>query len=101
MAEATKIRKRSEIPVEDTWAIEDLFASDEAWEQALNELAQQKDELAAFAGHLGESGENLLAYLTKMEQGNSVLGSRLANYCMRRSDVDTRNATYRLWWVSS
>ena len=31
-----KIRKRSEIPVEDTWATEDLYATDEAWEQQLN-----------------------------------------------------------------
>ena len=31
MEETTKIRKRSEIPVEDTWALEDLYATDEAW----------------------------------------------------------------------
>ena len=30
---AEKIRKRSEIPVEDTLALEDLYVSDEAWEQ--------------------------------------------------------------------
>ena len=94
MAETTKIRKRSEIPVEDTWAIEDLFTSDEAWEQALAELDKEKDVLVAFAGHLGDSGENLLAYLTKSEQLDSLIG-RLANYCMRQSDVDTRNATYQ------
>ena len=28
-----KIRERCEIPVEDTWAIEALYATDEAWEQ--------------------------------------------------------------------
>ena len=94
MAETTKIRKRSEIPVEDTWAIEDLFVNDEAWEQALAALLPEKDALAAYAGHLADSAETLCAYLTKMEQVNSQ-GSLLANYCMRRSDVDTRNATYQ------
>ena len=94
MAETTKIRKRSEIPVEDTWAVEDLFASDEAWEQALTELMPEKDALAAYAGHLADSAETLCQYLTKMEQVDAQAGL-LANYCMRRKDVDTRNATYQ------
>ena len=94
MAETTKIRKRSEIPVEDTWAIEDLFASDEAWEEALSQLAAQQPELVAYAGHLADSAEKLYEYLEKNEVGDTLAG-RLANYCMRRSDVDTRNATYQ------
>ena len=94
MAETTKIRNRSEIPVEDTWAIEDLFASDEAWEQALAALMPEKDALAAYAGHLADDAQTLCDYLTKMENVNAQ-GSLLANYCMRRSDVDTRNATYQ------
>ena len=94
MAETTKIRKRSEIPVEDTWAIEDLFASDEAWEESLSQLAAQQPELVAYAGHLADSAEKLYEYLEKNEKGNTLAG-RLANYCMRRSDVDTRNATYQ------
>ena len=94
MAETTKIRKRSEIPVEDTWAIEDLFASDEAWEESLSQLAAQQPELVAYAGHLADSAEKLYEYLEKNEVGNTLAG-RLANYCMRRSDVDTRNATYQ------
>ena len=94
MAETTKIRKRSEIPVEDTWAIEDLFVSDEAWEEALSALAAQQPVLVAYAGHLADSPEKLYEYLELNEKGNSLAG-RLANYCMRRSDVDTRNATYQ------
>ncbi len=79
MAETTKIRKRSEIPVEDTWAIEDLFVSDEAWEQALTELMPEKDALAAYAGHLADIAESLCQYLTKMEQVDAQAGL-LANY---------------------
>ena len=62
MAETTKIRNRSEIPVEDTWAIEDLFASDEAWEQALAALMPEKDALAAYAGHLADDAQTLCDY---------------------------------------
>lgn len=94
MSESNKIRKRSEIPVEDTWAIEDLYPSDEAWESAMNDLCAEKEKLAAYAGRLGESGEVLYEYLYLSEMASEVFG-RLGNYCMRMSDVDTRNSTYR------
>ena len=77
MANAMTIRKRSEIPVEDTWAVEDLYVSDEAWEAELNTLESDKKELTSFAGSLGQSGENLFAYLTKMEQVESRIKQTL------------------------
>ena len=94
MAETTKVRKRSEIPVEDTWAIEDLYATDEAWEQELATLTQDQEILASFAGKLAESAEKLYAYMEKTETVNAK-AELLANYCMRRADVDTRDATYQ------
>ena len=89
-----KIRKRSEIPVEDTWATEDMFASDAAWEAELATLAEVQKEVAGFAGRLGQSGEVLYDYMQKNEKVNEKI-SLLANYCMRKSDEDTRNATYQ------
>ena len=94
MEELKKIPTREEIPAEDKWATEDLFATDEAWEEELATVAQDQAEMAAFAGLLGESGEKLFAYLQKMEQVDEKV-SLLANYAMRQSDVDTRNATYQ------
>ena len=94
MAENTKIRKRSEIPVDDTWAIEDLYATDDAWEQELSTLAEDEKVLTSFAGKLGECPENLYAYMEKTEQVNAK-AELLGNYCMRRADVDTRDATYQ------
>jgi len=89
-----KIRKREEIPVEDTWATEDLYVSDEAWEAELATLEADKAALVAFAGKLAEKPENLYDYLSKMEQVDAKV-SLLANYCMRKADVDTRNTTYQ------
>ena len=94
MSETIKIRQRSEIPVEDTWALEDLYISDEAWEQELETLSEDRSYLAAFAGQLGVSAEKLYAYLERMEQVNSK-AELLANYCMRRSDEDTRVSKYQ------
>ena len=93
MAE-NKIRNRNEIPVEDTWATEDLFATDEAWEQELLTLEDDKKMLAAYAGRLAESGETLFTYLTGVEQVNEK-AHLLGNYTMRKADVDTRDAKYQ------
>jgi len=70
MEEIKKIPQRSEIAAEDKWATEDLYPSDEAWEQEMATVAEDAKELASFAGHLGESAQQLCAYLTKMEQVN-------------------------------
>ena len=86
----TKIRKRHEIPVEDTWALEHLYVTDEAWEQELATLEEDKAFLSSFAGKLGASADNLLTYLTRMEQVNAK-AELLGNYCMRKADEDTRN----------
>ena len=45
MEENTRIKKRSEIPQEDKWAIEDLYPSDEAWEETLATLEADKNAL--------------------------------------------------------
>ena len=89
-----QIKKRSEIAVEDTWATEDLYPTDEAWEQELATLEQDKEELASYDGKLASSAQNLYHYLFAMENCDEK-ASRLANYCMRKADEDTRNATYQ------
>lgn len=94
MEDFNVIRKREDIPVEDTWALEDIYPSDEAWERELLTLDEDKAELESYAGRLAESGQTLYAYLNKMEQTNKKASS-LGNYAMRRSDEDTRNSVYQ------
>lgn len=92
--EEHKIRQRSEIPEEDKWAIEDLYATDELWEQELATLQEDQVIAAGFAGKLAESPDKLYAYLEHMERVGAKI-NKLADYCMRKSDEDTRNATYQ------
>ena len=94
MAENTKIRKRSEIPVEDTWATEDMYPTDAAWEEELGTIAEDQKALEAFAGKLADSAESLFAYLDRIEQVNSK-ADLLGNYCMRKADEDTRAPVYQ------
>ena len=94
MEDFSKIRNREEIPQEDRWSIEDLYATDDAWEAELATLEEDRRELASFAGKLSESGEMLCAYMDKTEALEVKL-SRLANYSMRKADEDTRDPTYQ------
>lgn len=91
MEQVKKIPARSEIPAEDKWAIEDLFVSDEAWEQELTTLEQASAAMAAYEGRLAESAQTLFEYLQQVEQVD-VKADRLGNYCYRRSDEDTRDS---------
>ena len=92
--EENKIRQRSEIPEEDKWAVEDIYPSDEAWEEDLSKLEAEEGPLVAFAGHLNESGHKLYEYLINAERVEELIG-KLAGYCMRRADEDTRVAKYQ------
>ncbi len=92
--EENKIRQRCDIPEEDKWAIEDIYPSDEAWEEDLAKVESEQALLVSFAGHLAESGEKLFEYLMNSERVDVLVG-RLAGYCMRRADEDTRVAKYQ------
>ena len=94
MEKVNVIRKREEIPAEDKWAIEDLYATDALWEEDLKLLEKDKDTLVSFAGKLADSGDVLCEYLLLMEKVNSK-AERLAHYCMRKADEDTRVAEYQ------
>ena len=49
---AEKIRSREEIAREDTWAMEDLYASDAAWLEDLEKLKTLGAKLPEYAGKL-------------------------------------------------
>ena len=94
MSETKKILQRCEIAQADKWAIEDLYATDEAWSADLEKLKVMTQQLAAYAGHLADSPPKLLAYLEQTE-AVGVLSEDLANYCMRKADEDTRDSKYQ------
>ena len=93
MTDTKKIWKRDEIPVEHTWATEDLYVSDAAWEEDLLKMIEDGKALAAYAGKLADA-DNLYAFLRADEEADDRVG-RLANYCMRKGDEDTRNPVYQ------
>ena len=93
MSEMKKIWKREEIPVEHTWATEDLYATEEAWEEDLQKMVEEGAVLASYAGKLNNA-EDLYHFLYADEMADLRVG-RLAGYCMRKADEDTRNSHYQ------
>ena len=89
-----KIPERSEIAVENQWKLEDLYASDELWQEDLKQFQADIDRIAGYAGKISQSAQTLLEYM-RLNDSVSILAERLGNYAMRRGDQDTRNSTYQ------
>ena len=88
------IRERKDIPQKDTWALEDLYATDADWEKALARMQARMPELSEFDGKLAQNGQTLCAFLALLEELDTQAES-LGNYAMRRGDQDTRDANYQ------
>ncbi len=85
---------RGDVPKEFTWAVEDLYASDDEWKQDLEKIKGYIPKLESYHGTLGENAGNLLGFL-QLQDEISVLLDRFANYALRKADEDTRNTTYQ------
>ncbi|TCS92183.1 oligoendopeptidase F [Hazenella coriacea] len=85
---------RSEVAPEYTWRLEDIFASDDLWEQELAEVKNQIPQLATFKGSLANSAEQLLAALTLRDKISHRI-EKLYTYAHMRYDQDTTNSFYQ------
>jgi oligoendopeptidase F len=86
-------RERSEIPRVATWKLEDIYPSDEAWQQALEKLTEAYPAVQAYQGTLSQGAERLLACLELNTELDKEL-SRLYCYASMKSDQDTRVSVY-------
>ena len=89
-----RIPKRSEADPKYTWALEDIYPSDEAWKADFEKFQKLPEKIKEFKGKLGKSGTILLDFM-KLSDEISVLCDSLANYAQRRSDEDTANSVYQ------
>jgi oligoendopeptidase F len=62
-----QIRTRAEIPVEDTWDLESIFADEKAVEAAFKKAEAMFPKLSEFQGTLGDGVEQLLDFLKYSE----------------------------------
>lgn len=88
MTTATHLPARSEIPVQETWALESVFASPAEWEAACQTLQDLLPELTAYQGRLAEGPQVLLAAIQKLEEIGTLFG-KVSVYASNASSVDT------------
>ncbi|MDY5972101.1 MAG: oligoendopeptidase F [Butyricicoccus sp.] len=77
-----------------TWALTDLFPTDDAWRAELSRVRGLLPALAAYQGRLGESAATLLAFLRLGDDLSRALDA-LGNYARRKNDEDTRVPAYQ------
>lgn len=88
MTISTNVRAtRSEIPVEQTWNLEDLFLTYEDWKNKLVNLEDDANQVTAFKGKLTESAETLLDAIQTMEAFQEQV-IQVATYSSLKANAD-------------
>lgn len=91
---ADRIPQRSEVASEYKWKINDIYASDEAWERDLEKARAAAEIIPQYKGQLCVSAQKLLEYM-QYDDELTVLLENLINYAQRKNDEDTREARYQ------
>lgn len=78
---------RSEVPVELTWELKDLFATDEEWEKELEVIQKDLSKVTQYKGKLSEGSKMLLACLNERES-LLIRAIRVSTYASLRQSAD-------------
>ncbi len=89
-----RLRKRSEVPEEYTWKLENLFPSDDEWLKEYKALGEMPAKITEYQGRLGSDSAALLSFLRYQDETEERL-SNLFVYASCRSDEDTANSFYQ------
>lgn len=88
-----KIPERSELALNDTWKLEDMYSSQEAWEADYKKAETLIGDFAAYEGKLGDVA-TLKAALDACFEMNR-LAENLFTYARMRRDEDNRRSDYQ------
>lgn len=86
--------KRQEQKIENTWKLEDIYASQEAYDKDVALLKTQILEFTGYQGKIGDGPQALLEILKKREAMAEIM-SRLIVYSNQHYHEDTGNAVYQ------
>lgn len=91
---AEKVLQRDEVPTELTWKLEDIFETNEAWEQEYKEVAELAAKSESYQGTLQNGADALFEVLTYKDEISQRL-MKLYTFSHMRYDQDTANSTYQ------
>lgn len=90
-ADSGSLPTRDKIEEKYQWNLQDIYATDAAWENDFNYVEEHINDLKSYRGKLGESGKTLLACLQESE----LLERKMDNmyvYAYLTKDQDTKNS---------
>jgi len=90
MHDAVTLPSRSDVPPEQTWALESIFATPADWDAACDMLSDLLPELTSYMGHLKEGPQVLLEAIQKLEEAGILYG-KIRAYAFNAHAVDTSN----------
>ncbi|QQZ64258.1 oligoendopeptidase F [Paenibacillus sonchi] len=88
-----QLLKRSEVPAENRWKLEDMFASQEQWDAEYKEAKKLINSASGFQGKL--DSPDALKKCFELDDKLSLLTERLYVYAHMRQDEDTAAPTYQ------
>ena len=91
-----RYESREQIEERYRWDLTSIFASDDTFEEALRQAQELPERYAGHQGRIAQSADELLAFLRFDEQADVEVG-KLVNYAQRKTDEDTRDATYQAY----
>ena len=94
---AKELPKRSEVRLEDTWAIEDMYASLKEWEADIKKAQKMAEEVESKKDSMTKSAGELYETLNLNTECEKIL-YLAANYASRATDVDTKNTENQANW---
>jgi oligoendopeptidase F len=86
----SKRMNRVEVPIDQTWKLEDLFATPEAWEQELEAVRKDIPQVTQYKGKLGDGARTLLQCLNAQEALH-IRVMRVATYANLKSSEEGTN----------
>ena len=91
---ATKLPLRAEVPIDQTWDLTSIFATDAEWEAEFTALTAEIPKIAAFKGTLVQDSKTLLAAM-QLADNISMRAGKLYVYTHLHEDTETSNPTYQ------
>jgi oligoendopeptidase F len=88
-----ELMKRSEVPAEHRWKLEDMFASQKAWDDEYEEIKKQLKEVGKFEGKLNDAAH--IQQCFELEDDISLHIERLYVYANMRHHEDMAEPTYQ------
>lgn len=86
----SNVLNRNDVPVENTWRLEDIFETNEAWENELQAVTELSAKASSFQGTLGSGADALYDALVYRDELSRRL-QILYTYAHMRHDEDTAN----------